>query len=322
MSPDHFDPALFALGRPCRLCPRACGAVRSQGPGFCGADATLRVALAQLHTGEEPVLSGPQPDPAGRGSGTIFFSGCALRCVYCQNHDISIGAPGKAGLGHELSTDDLTALMLELQQAGAHNINLVTPSHFTPQVRQALVLARANGLTLPVVWNSSAYETVETLRTLEGLVNIYLPDLRYMDSAAAAARYSAAPDYPRVATHAIAEMQRQVGPLVLDETTGLARRGLLVRLLVLPGDLGRVDLALAWLAETLGPDTAVSLMGQYYPAHRALEFPELSRGVAPQEYAALRRRMEALGFTRGYVQAVGSGPEWTPDFHMPDATQK
>jgi len=306
-----FDPA-----RPCSLCPRACGAIRSQAPGFCGAGERLRVALAQLHTGEEPTLSGPQPDPDGRGSGTIFFSGCTLRCVYCQNHDISI-----ENLGHELSTDDLTALMLELQQAGAHNINLVTPSHFTPQVRQALVLARANGLALPVVWNSSAYETVETLRTLEGLVDIYLPDLRYMD-AAAAARYSAAPDYPRVATHAIAEMQRQVGPLVVDEATGLARRGLLVRLLVLPGDLGRVDLALAWLAETLGPDTAVSLMGQYYPAHRALEFPELSRGVAPQEYAALRRRMEALGFTRGYVQTVGSGPEWTPDFRTPDCTQK
>lgn len=312
-APDLFDPADFDPGRPCRLCPRACGAVRSQGPGFCGADATLRVALAQLHRGEEPAISGPQPDPAGRGSGTIFFSGCALRCVYCQNHHISMGGSGKGGLGHALTVDDLAALMLELQQAGAHNINLVTPSHFTPQVRQALVLAKANGLTLPVVWNSSAYETVETLRSLEGLVDIYLPDLRYMD-AAAAARCSAAPDYPRVATHAICEMRRQAGPLVLNEATGLARRGLLVRLLVLPGDLGRVDLALAWLAETLGPDTAVSLMGQYYPAHRAQEFPELSRGVAPEEYAALRARLEELGFTRGYVQAVGSGPQWTPDF--------
>ncbi|HWR04284.1 MAG TPA: radical SAM protein, partial [Humidesulfovibrio sp.] len=221
---------------------------------------------------------------------------------------------GKGGLGHALAVDDLAALMLELQLSGAHNINLVTPSHFTPQVRQALVLAKANGLTLPVVWNSSAYETVQALRTLEGLVDIYLPDLRYMDSAAAA-RYSAAPDYPRAATHAIAEMRRQVGPLVLDEATGLARRGLLVRLLVLPGDAGRVDLALSWLADTLGPDTAVSLMGQYYPAHRALEFPELAHGVAPEQYAALRRRMEELGFTRGYAQAVGSGPEWTPDFH-------
>ncbi|MDO9631070.1 MAG: radical SAM protein, partial [Humidesulfovibrio sp.] len=169
----------------CTLCPRACGVDRTRTTGICGMGAALRVALAQLHFGEEPCLSGSAPENIGEagkagGSGTIFFSGCNLRCVYCQNHDISMGGPEGTGLGHELSVDDLTALMLELELTGAHNVNLVTPTHFTPLVRQALIQARANGLTVPVVWNSSAYETVDTLRTLDGLVDIYLPDLRYM----------------------------------------------------------------------------------------------------------------------------------------------
>jgi putative pyruvate formate lyase activating enzyme len=304
---NGLDMNLFDPTRPCTLCPRACGAVRAEAPGFCGAGAFLRVALAQLHYGEEPCLSGPDPELGG--SGTIFFSGCALKCVYCQNHDISFG-----NIGHDLSVDDLTALMLELQQAGAHNINLVTPSHFTPQVRQALVLAKANGLSLPVVWNSSGYESVETLRGLEGLVDIYLPDLKYMD-AQAAARYSAAADYPDVATRAIAEMRRQVGRLALDDA-GLAQRGLLIRLLVLPGNAGRTDLALDWIAGSLGADTAVSLMGQYYPAHRAGEFPEINRCVTPGEYGAVRARLEALGFGHGFVQEIGSSAAWTPDFRQ------
>jgi len=299
-----FNPTL-----PCTLCPRGCKAIRAKTPGFCGAGARLRVALAQLHHGEEPVLSGV--DPARGGSGAIFFSGCALRCVYCQNHDISMD-----NAGHDMSVDDLTAMMLELQLAGAHNVNLVTAGHYAPQVRQALAQAKANGLTVPVVWNSSGYESVATLRSLEGLVDIYLPDLRYMD-ARAAARYSAAPDYPKVATYAICEMRRQVGGLVVDdapEGTGLARRGLIIRLLVLPGNAGRTDLALDWIADTLGTRTAVSLMGQYYPTHRAREFPEINRGVTPEEYAAVLAHMDELGFTRGYVQQVGSSADYTPDF--------
>jgi putative pyruvate formate lyase activating enzyme len=301
----------------CTLCPRACGVDRKVKPGLCGMGATLRVALAQLHYGEEPCLSGTSPEAGG--SGTIFFSGCSLRCVYCQNHDISMGRPEGVGLGHDLSVDDLTALMLELQRSGAHNVNLVTPTHFTPLVRQALVLARANGLRVPVVWNSSAYETVDTLRTLEGLVDIYLPDLRYMDSQAAA-RYSAAPDYPEVAMAAIKEMHRQVGQLVVEvgPEGQLARRGLLIRLLALPGNAGRVDLALDWIAGNLGTGTAISLMGQYYPAHRTREFPEIDRGLKPIEYAALRRHMERLGFENGFVQQVGSSSSFTPDFRQND----
>jgi putative pyruvate formate lyase activating enzyme len=298
----------------CTLCPRACGVDRTQTTGLCGMGATLRVALAQLHFGEEPCLSGTTTLETGeaRGSGAIFFSGCSLRCVYCQNHDISMG-----GFGHELGVDDLTALMLELQLSGAHNINLVTPTHFTPLVRQALIQARANGLAIPVVWNSSAYETVETLRTLEGLVDIFLPDLRYME-AAAAARYSSAPDYPAVACAAILEMHRQVGRLVVEDGPGgpLARRGLLIRLLVLPGNLGRVDLGLDWIKANLGAETSVSLMGQYYPAHRAREFPEIDRGLRPIEYLAARRHMERLGFENGFVQRVGADASFTPDFRQ------
>lgn len=308
-----FDPA-----EPCALCPRACGAIRARAPGFCGAGASMRVALAQLHHGEEPALSGPPSAPGG--SGAIFFCGCALKCVSCQNHEISFCDNGDDNncVGSELTEDGLAALMLELQLSGAHNINLVTPSHHTPQVRRALITARANGLALPVVWNSSAYESVAALQSLEGLVDIYLPDLKHLD-ARAAARYCAAPDYPRIATHAIAEMHRQVGPLVLDGA-GLAVRGLIIRLLALPGDAGRADLALHWIADTLGPDTAVSLMGQYYPAHRAAQHPEIDRCLAPAEYEALRAHAEALGFTRGYLQEVGSGPAWTPDFRQNQAS--
>lgn len=290
----------------CALCPRACGINRHEKAGVCGMGAALRVALAQLHHGEEPVLSGSGPEAGG--SGTIFFSGCSLRCVYCQNHDISIG-----GLGHELSVDDLTALMFELESSGAHNVNLVTPTHFTPLVRQALVLARGHGLRIPVVWNSSAYETVDALRSLDGLVDIYLPDLRYMD-ARAAARYSSAPDYPEAACAAIAEMHRQVGQLVVQD--GLARRGLLIRLLVLPGNVGRTDLVLDWIARNLGADTALSLMGQYYPAHRAGEYPEINRCLKPVEYKAVRRHMERLGFENGFVQQVGGDAGGTPNFRQ------
>lgn len=308
-----------AKSTPCLICPRACGVNRHEKAGVCGTGATLRVALAQLHHGEEPVLSGTASPETGeaRGSGTIFFSGCNLRCVYCQNHDISMGGPNGIGLGHDLTVDDLTAMMLELQLSGAHNINLVTPTHFTPLVRQALLLARANGLGLPVVWNSSAYETVETLRTLDGLVDIFLPDLRYMDSAAAA-RYSNAPDYPQAACAAILEMHRQVGQLVVEDGLDgqLARRGLLIRLLVLPGNVGRTDLALDWIAANLGTDTCLSLMGQYYPAHRAGEFPEINRCLKPVEYKAVRRHMEKLGFANGFVQQVGGSAAFTPDFRQ------
>lgn len=287
----------------CRICPQQCGTDRTGGDasGVCGVPAMPRVNRVMLHHWEEPVLSG------SGGSGTIFFASCNLRCVYCQNHRIS-----QERIGEDRSPDEVAAAMLRLQADGAHNVNLVTPTQFTPMLRAAIVLARARGLRVPVVWNSNAYELPETLRQLAGLVDIYLPDFRYFDEAAAVA-YSAAPGYPEVAKAAIREMFRQVGHLVVGDD-GLATRGLLVRLLVLPGNVNRVDGILRWLAREIGPETHISLMGQYYPAFRAGQFPELARPLCADEYEPLVDLLAELGMENGFVQEVGSDAGYTPDF--------
>jgi putative pyruvate formate lyase activating enzyme len=284
----------------CLICPRACGVDRHVQAGDCGSGATVRVNCSQLHFWEEPVISG------SRGSGTVFFSGCNLRCVYCQNHAIS-----QEHRGSSCSVDELAERMLDLQGQGAHNINLVTPTHFTPLIRDSLVLAKGNGLTVPIVWNSNAYETVETLRSLTGLVDLYLPDFRYFDDTAGRT-YSDAPGYPECAKSAILEMFRQVGHLrVVD---GVATGGLLIRILVLPGNVNRADRILAWIAEALGNETYLSLMGQYYPTYRAAEHPEINRPVGHAEYGALENLLEELGFDNGFVQEIGSSSDYTPDF--------
>ena len=285
----------------CRICPRACGVDRRSEKGFCGASPHPVINLWQLHKGEEPVISGV------RGSGTIFFSHCNLRCVYCQNYVIS-----QQGRGREYSIADLAAIMLDLAARGAHNINFVTPTHFTPQVRGAIVIARDQGLSLPVVWNSSGYENAATLRTLEGLVDIYLPDFRYF-SHTAARLYSGAADYPERAQAASLEMFRQTGHLQTD-THGLAVRGLLCRLLVLPGNVNRVDQTLAWIAQHLGTETAISLMAQYYPTHRASDFPEINRPINETEFEEIVNLAADLGFENGFIQEVNATPEWTPEF--------
>jgi putative pyruvate formate lyase activating enzyme len=284
----------------CLLCPRTCGVDRHRQVGACGSGATVQVNCSQLHFWEEPVISG------SRGSGTVFFSGCNLKCVYCQNHAIS-----QEHRGTDCSVADLAGRMLDLQGQGAHNINLVTPTHFTPLVRESLILAKDRGLAIPVVWNSSAYETVETLRSLTGLVDIYLPDFRYFDDTAAMT-YSDAPRYPEFAKSAILEMFRQVGHLrTFDD---LATGGLLIRILVLPGNLNRADQILAWIARELGNETCISLMGQYYPTYRAAEHPEINRPVEPAEYATLEALLEDLGFANGFVQEIGSSADYTPNF--------
>lgn len=303
----HDSPATADPFARCTICPRACGVNRHETTGLCGAPAEIRVSTAQFHRGEEPCLSGPPTIPwsGAGGSGAVFFTGCGLRCVFCQNHDISMPPPakesveseeGEDGRGHALTVEDMTALMLELMLAGAHNVNLVTPTHFTPLLAQAIRSARDNGLSIPVVWNSSGYETLESLRGLDGLVDIYLPDLKFMD-AGAAARYADAPDYPEVATAAIREMHRQVGDITLKD--GLAQRGVLTRILVLPGDAGRADLALEWVARELGQQAWVNLMDQYRPEHKAWQFPELARRVEPEVFARLLVRKRELGL-RGY----------------------
>ncbi|MEJ2690844.1 MAG: radical SAM protein [Deltaproteobacteria bacterium] len=289
----------------CRLCPRECGVDRALVPGVCGAGDRVRINLWQPHFGEEPPITGTQ------GSGTIFFSHCNLRCVYCQNHRIS-----QQGWGRNYDILDVAEIMLELAARGTHNINLVTPTHYSRQIRTALTMARGQGLGLPVIWNSSAYELAETLRGMAGSVDVYLPDLRYADSGAAL-RYSGAADYPEKARAAILEMFRQVGHLQLDES-GLAVRGMLIRLLILPGNVNRVDRSLRWIRDHLGSETAISIMAQYYPAHRVgSTFPELNRPISQTEYDDILDVIDTLGFGNGFIQELSPPtPEWTPAFRM------
>ena len=273
--------ALYSVYRECRLCPRQCGANRLKGElGTCASSSRVRVCSVHPHFGEERPLVGRH------GSGTIFFAGCNLLCEYCQNWDTSHGRAGEL-----VSDQRLGRMMLRLQAMGCHNINLVTPTHFVPNIVQALRPAIAGGLRVPLVYNTSGYDSVETLRLLEGIVDIYLPDFKYMDRAVAG-RYSAgADDYPEVAAAAIVEMHRQVGDLITDED-GIAVRGVMIRHLVLPHNLAGTDAFVEFVAARLGRSTYVNIMPQYYPAHHARQFPELSRRITDAEF----RR--ALGWTR------------------------
>lgn len=284
----------------CALCPRECGADRITGTGYCGGGVAARTNLHRLHFWEEPVISGTS------GSGTLFFSHCTMRCVYCQNYLIS-----HEGRGTDRSPAELAAQMLELQNAGAHNVNLVTASHYTPQAAEAIIIAKEHGLRIPTVWNSNAYEKPDTLRMLEGLVDIYLPDFRYYD-AALSARYSDTPDYPEHAREAILEMHRQTGRLTLSN--GIAVRGIMIRLLVLPGQTASVRSILAWVHDALGPETWISLMGQYYPVFRSAEFPEINRPITEEEYEQCRSCLDELGFENGFIQDIGSCVDYTPEF--------
>lgn len=282
----------------CTLCPRRCGAERTAeaGGGFCRMPGGLRVARAMLHHWEEPPISGQN------GAGTVFFSGCTLGCVYCQNGDISAG-----GFGKDISTARLREIFQELIAQGAHNIELVTPTHFLPWILSALTPR----LPVPVVYNCGGYERVETLRALEGLVDVYLPDLKYADGALAA-ELSGAADYFPVACEAIREMFRQVGTYVLED--GLLTRGVVIRHLVLPGYLDNTRRVLDWIAETFAPgDVLVSLMSQYTPT--ANMTGRLARRVTAAEYRAAADYMRNCGITDGFVQERTSAEEaYTPTF--------
>jgi len=278
----------------CELCPRRCGVNRQAGElGACGVDARPKVAAFSLHHWEEPPISGT------RGSGTVFFSGCTLHCLFCQNYPIS-----QLGVGRYLTVAQLAEEMLALQRKGAHNLNLVTPTHQMAAVLQALLLAVPEGFRLPIVHNGSGYERLEVLQLLEGIVDVYLPDVKYADPEPAR-RCSGRSDYVAHNRRALLEMWRQVGPLTVDEE-GLARRGMLVRHLVLPGDLAGTAESLAFLAEKIGPEVWISLMHQYFPAHEALHTPPLDRKVTSQEYAKAFRTVCELGLENGFMQASGS----------------
>lgn len=272
----------------CSLCPRRCGADRAAGQtGFCGAPEAPVVARAAPHFGEEPCISGT------RGSGAVFFAGCNLRCVFCQNYALS-----RNQLGREITVQRLRDIFLELRDQGVHNINLVTPSHDARAIAQAL-----DGLELgiPVVWNSSGYESVETLRMLEGLVQIYLPDLKYAD-AALAARYSAAPDYPETARAAILEMFRQTGPFRMDGD-GLLQSGVLIRHLILPEQGDNSRRVIDWVSDTFEPgDVLFSLMSQYTPMGELAAFPELRHTVSPALNAAIYAHLLDSRIEDGFYQ--------------------
>lgn len=275
----------------CDLCPRNCGHDRLAGKlGVCQTGEFARVASYGPHLGEEAPLRGRF------GSGTIFFAGCSLCCQYCQNHDISQSRAGRIGYAQEISPQDLAVVMLELQSMGCHNINLVTPTHVVPQILEALVLAAAAGLRLPLVYNTGGYDTLETLRLLDGVIDIYLPDMKY-SSPRAGLHYSKVRDYPAHNQAAVREMHRQVGDLQLDER-GLAVRGLMVRHLVLPNGLaGSADI-FAFLAQEIGPDTYVNVMGQYRPEFNAARFPRINRPVNRDEVEAAVRMAREAGLRR------------------------
>lgn len=276
----------------CRLCPHECGVDRLAGEaGVCRASAELKIASWTLHPWEEPPISG------SRGSGTIFFSGCTGRCLFCQNYPIS-----QLGAGNLVGVERLAEMMLELQNRGAHNVNLVTPTHFVPHVLAALLRAAEGGLRLPLVYNSSGYESVETLRLLDSVVDVYLPDAKYADDAVAR-RLSGLPRYVEANRAALREMYRQVGPdLALDEE-GLAWRGLIVRHMVLPEGLAGTADVLAWIAARLSPRVHVSLMDQYFPAYRAVGDPVLGRKVTFEEYLAALEAFDDAGLERGWRQS-------------------
>lgn len=274
----------------CHLCPRACLANRRKGEiGYCGQTMQLSAARASLHLWEEPCLSGEA------GSGTVFFSGCSLRCVYCQNHDIALGKTGK-----NITISRLADIFLELQQKGALNINLVTPTHFVPQIVQALKIAKASGLTLPIVYNTSGYETIQNLKLLDGLIDIYLPDCKYFSSTLSE-KYSNAPDYFKVARSALAEMYRQVKDPVFD-SNGILQKGMIVRHLVLPGSTADSKQIIQYLFHTFGDHIYISIMNQYTPVKVFEQFPELNRTVTEAEYNEVVDYAIHLGIENGFIQ--------------------
>ena len=295
----------------CTLCPRACGADRAAGQtGFCGADDRLLVARAALHHWEEPCLSGAPED--ARGSGTVFFSGCTLRCCYCQNYPIR-----QQGVGKAITPERLAGIFLRLQQDGARNLNLVTATQYLPQVRQALESARAAGLTLPVVYNTGGYETLAAVKALDGYVDIWLTDFKYA-SPELAERYSAARNYPAVAEAALRQMLRQTGAPVYD-AEGFLQRGVIVRHLALPGcvqDSRTVLQTLARIRRETGVPFLSSLMSQFTPFYKAAEYG-LGRRITTYEYRKVVDEAVRLGLTDGYMQEKSSArEEYTPPFDL------
>lgn len=292
-----IDPQLQS----CVSCPRRCRVNRYKKIGFCGLGAEILISHIGLHHGEEPPISG------SRGSGAIFFSGCNLRCIFCQNFQISQAFQRR---NRPVGIQELMGEMLHLEEMGAHNINLVSPSHILPQLTAALSLAKSSGLTIPVVYNSNGYDSVTALKGMRGLVDIYLPDIKYLDNELGR-RYSGVPNYGDIIPGVLAEMLAQVGMLQTDEN-GIARRGLLVRHLVLPGHLTNSQKCLRLLKD-LSPDITLSIMSQYTPCHLTHDFPEINRPLNAAEYNEITDYALKLGLEHAFVQEMSSHGSM-PDF--------
>lgn len=305
--PGSFEPSYYALHRSgelkkrgialwkrmksCNLCPRQCGVNRLTGEkGFCGASSRLYIASFNPHFGEERPLVGRG------GSGTIFFTHCALRCVFCINWDISQG-----GVGSLRSIDELAAMMLRLQKTGCHNINVVTPTHYSPHILLALDAAAEKGLRLPLVYNTCGWERMEILKQLDGVVDIYLPDFKYADGAMAAKYSSGAESYPGTVQESLREMNRQVG-VARPAKDGIMRRGLMIRHLVMPNDVGGSERVVTWIAENLPKNTYLNIMSQYTPVFKAREYPAISRRITRGEYHTVVTAAKKAGLTNLDVQ--------------------
>lgn len=274
----------------CLLCPRKCGINRATGQtGVCGVSAEIRVARAALHYWEEPCISGE------KGSGAVFFSGCSLHCVFCQNREISDGKAGKI-----ISKERLRDIFLELKAKGANNINLVTPGQYIPDIVWAVSDARRYGMELPIVYNTSGYENVTELKLLEGIVDVYLPDFKYMDSTLSA-RYSRAKDYPSVAKQALSEMVRQQPDVVIDDATGLIQKGVIVRQILLPGHVNDAKAVLKYLYDTYHDHVYISMMSQFTPI-ALKDYPEINRTVTRREYERLVDYALEIGITNAFIQ--------------------
>lgn len=274
----------------CLLCPRKCGINRRTGQtGICGVSSEIKVARAALHYWEEPCISGE------KGSGAVFFSGCSLHCVFCQNREISDGKAGKV-----ISKERLSDIFMELADKGANNINLVTPGQYIPDIVWAVNDAKSRGMKLPIIYNTSGYENVTELKLLEGIVDVYLPDFKYMDSALSA-KYSRAKDYPSVAKQAISEMVRQQPGVVIDDATGLIQKGVIVRQLLLPGHVNDAKAILKYLHDTYQDSIYISMMSQFTPIELK-DYPEINRTVTRREYERLIDYAIKIGITNAFIQ--------------------
>jgi putative pyruvate formate lyase activating enzyme len=290
----------------CDLCPQSCGVNRlKEETGFCNSGSLPVVSSICAHRGEEPAISG------SRGSGTIFFGNCNMRCVYCQNFQISQDPDSpKTNI---ISIEELADKMLYIQnQLGCHNVNLVSPSHFVPQIVRALCLAVEQGLSLPLVYNSGGYDSLETIKVLDGIVDIYLPDIRYSNNDVAL-KYSGVKNYLENNRAALSEMYRQTGNLVTDENE-VAVRGLLIRHLILPENLAGSGRSLRWIAKNLSPDVTLSVMSQYFPCHQAAQYPEINRQITYAEYSQVVEVMEELDMENGWLQEMDAPANYLPDF--------